>query len=132
MAMMESQRSARSCKPRPRTLFILLSAVGIATANAEANWPHWRGPQDNGSTPGGTYPVRWDAEKVLWKAPLPGKGCSTPIVWNGHVFITQAIEKENRRTLMCFDQKSGKPLWQSGVTYTEKEPTHETNPYCSA
>jgi outer membrane protein assembly factor BamB len=33
---------------------------------------------------------------------------------------------------MCFDRKSGKLLWQSGVTYSDPEPTHPTNPYASA
>ena len=45
--------------------------------------------------------------------------------------VTQAIQKENRRTLMCFDRSDGKLLWQSGVSYTENEPTQEMNPYCS-
>jgi outer membrane protein assembly factor BamB len=42
------------------------------------------------------------------------------------------VEKENRRTVMCFDRTSGKVLWQQGPTYTEKELTHATNPQCSA
>ncbi len=33
---------------------------------------------------------------------------------------------------MCFDRADGKLLWQSGVSYTEEEPTQESNPYCSA
>jgi outer membrane protein assembly factor BamB len=33
---------------------------------------------------------------------------------------------------MCFDRADGRLLWQSGVTYTEDEKSHETNPYCSA
>src|SRR5687768_7164410 len=33
---------------------------------------------------------------------------------------------------MCFDRKDGKLLWQSGVTYTEREQTQRDNPYCSA
>jgi hypothetical protein len=33
---------------------------------------------------------------------------------------------------MCFDRGTGKLRWQSGVTYTEKEPTQRENPYCAA
>ena len=33
---------------------------------------------------------------------------------------------------MCFNRADGKLLWQSGVTYTEKEQTQPNNPYCSA
>ena len=32
---------------------------------------------------------------------------------------------------MCFNRADGKLLWQKGVTYTEEEPTHDTNPYCA-
>ena len=63
---------------------------------------------------------------------LPDRGNSSPIVWGGKVFVTQAIEKEGRRTLMCLDRQNGKLLWQKGVLFKEKEATHRTNPYCSA
>ena len=53
------------------------------------------------------------------------------MVWGDRVFILQAVEKENRRTVMCFDRRDGKVLWQSGVTYAEKESSHPDNPYCS-
>ena len=45
-------------------------------------------------------------------------------------FVTQAVGKQ--RMLMCFNRADGKLLWQQGVTAKEKEPTHQTNPYCSA
>jgi outer membrane protein assembly factor BamB len=69
---------------------------------------------------------------VKWKVPLPDRGNSTPIVWGSRVFVTQPLEKENRRTLLCLDRADGKLLWQSGVTYTDKEASHKTNPQCSA
>ena len=45
---------------------------------------------------------------------------------------TQAVAKENRRALFTFDLKTGKELWQAGVTFEGKEPTNHQNPYCSA
>jgi outer membrane protein assembly factor BamB len=45
--------------------------------------------------------------------------------------MTQAMPEEKRRTLMCFDRGTGKLRWQSGVSYTEPEPTQEDNPYCA-
>ena len=100
---------------------------------ASANWPGWRGPEGTGISLETKLPVRWSTnENVRWHTPLPERGNSTPIIWNNSVFITQAIEKENRRMLMCFDRKTGKQRWQKGVTYPEKEPAHETNAYCSA
>jgi outer membrane protein assembly factor BamB len=78
-------------------------------------------------------PTEWSREKnIRWRVPLPDRGNSTPIIWRDRVFVTQAIEKEGWRGLMCFDRRDGKLLWKTGVTYTESEPTHATNPYCSA
>ena len=108
---------------------ILLLAVGIQAGN----WPAWHGPNGSGVTPETNLPVRWSAtENVRWKVPLPDRGNSSPIVWRDRVFITQAIEKENRLTVMCLNRADGRVLWRSGITRSEKDPTHETNPYGSA
>ena len=77
--------------------------------------------------------MRWSTnENVRWRVPLPERGNSTPIIWRNRVFVTQAIDKEGRRMLMCFDRANGKLLWQQGPIYPEKELTHETNPQCAA
>jgi len=89
-------------------LFILATAFG-ATAEP-ANWPRWRGPGDNGSIARGTYPAKWDTTNILWKVPVPGKGCSTPIVWDKRIFLT--APSNGLDTVLAFDW-SGKPLWQT-------------------
>ena len=95
------------------------------------NWPQWRGPQGTGVSSERNLPLRWSTnENVRWRVPLPERGNSTPIVWDQRVFITQA--EGSRRTVRCLNRDDGKLLWQSGVTYPEKEASHETNPLCSA
>jgi outer membrane protein assembly factor BamB len=96
------------------------------------NWPAWRGGKLSGVSSEKGLPLRWsETDNVRWRVPLPGPGNSSPIVWGDRVFVSQAVERENRRTLMCFDRTDGRLLWQKGVTYTGDEPTHETNPYCA-
>jgi outer membrane protein assembly factor BamB len=96
------------------------------------NWPGWRGPEGTGVSADEHVPQTWSTnENIRWHAALPGPGNSSPIVWRNRVFITQSVKNENRRTLMCLDRATGKLLWQSGVSYTEDEPTQENNPYCS-
>jgi outer membrane protein assembly factor BamB len=92
----------------------LLVGLGIclvcASAAVAANWPNWRGPDFNGVAGGGGYPTHWSGtENVLWKAELPGKGSSTPIVWNDRIFLTCAIDGKNG--VICFDG-NGKKIWQ--------------------
>ena len=90
-------------------LFVLF-ATNVAIAEAQTNWPRWRGPRDNGSVESGNYPIKWDADNVLWKAPLPGKGCSTPIVWNERIYLTAPADGND--AVLAFDW-TGKQLWQT-------------------
>jgi outer membrane protein assembly factor BamB len=91
---------------------LLASSAWLAEVSAvaePANWPHWRGLADSGSTTNGTYPVKWDATNVLWKTALPGKGCSTPVVWEGRIFLTAPVNGQD--AALAFDW-AGKELWQ--------------------
>jgi len=69
---------------------------------------------------------------VRWRTPLPERGNSTPAVWENRIFVTQAIEKENRCSVICFSRQDGKLLWQTGVLCPEKETTYPENPLCSS
>ena len=96
-------------------LFCLAAAIFLAgnlsAVENDSNWPRWRGSRDNGSTDTGKYPVKWDANTHLsWKIQLPGKGCSTPIVWNGRIYVTAPVEGQD--ALLALDA-SGKLLWQA-------------------
>src|SRR6266542_3030075 len=105
----------------------------VSPAALADNWPQWRGPEGTGVSADRNLPLHWSTnENVRWRSALPDRGNSTPIVWSNRVFITQAIEKENRRTVMCFNRADGQLLWQTGVTWAGKEARHETNPLCSA
>src|SRR5215831_13633008 len=89
------------------TLFISCAAT---LAIPQTNWPRWRGPDDIGSVESGDYPVTWDATKPAWKAALPGKGCSTPIVWEHRIYLTAPANGLD--AALAFDW-SGKLLWQT-------------------
>jgi outer membrane protein assembly factor BamB len=84
--------------------------TGAFGADDKANWSHWRGPNDNGSMSEGVYPVTWDANTVLWKAQLPGKGCSTPVVWERRILLTAPVNGQD--AVLAFDW-DGKQLWQT-------------------
>jgi outer membrane protein assembly factor BamB len=110
---------------------VLPLVLCAAAAVSAADWPAWRGPRGNGVSTETDLPTKWSAtDNVRWRVPLPEAGNSTPIVSRGRVFVTQAVGE--RRTLMCFEREGGKVLWQKGIETKEKEPTHGTNPYCSA
>lgn len=91
-------------------------AAWIALGAETPNWPQWRGPEGTGIAAPGTYPVTFSAaEGVLWKSALPGKGCSTPLVW-GECIVLTAAAGEGTNGLdcaVCFEWTTGKKLWQT-------------------
>lgn len=112
---------------------VLLLASCTAPVAWADNWPAWRGPTGQGQCTDKNVPLKWSpTENVRWKVSLPGPGNSTPIVWEDHIFLTQATEKGHKRSLLCLRKDDGKTRWERTISYTEPEPTHETSPYCSA
>ena len=55
---------------------------------SHADWPRWRGPSDLGSVESGDFPAEFNDKTIRWKTPLPGKGCSTPIVVDETIYVT--------------------------------------------
>ena len=109
---------------------LLFHLVLIATA-VGAPWSGWRGAEGMGVSSDTELPLTWSStENVKWKVALPERGNSTPVVWGDRVFVTQAVGDE--RLILCFSRTDGKELWRAGARNVEKEPTHDTNPYCSA
>src|SRR4051812_44552150 len=90
----------------------LLLAVG------PGDWANWRGP-DNDGMARGDAPVRWsDTENIAWKAAIPGRGHSSPVVWGDRIFVTTAVPTgsgalpEHKFVVLCFDRTNGKLLWE--------------------
>jgi len=85
-------------------------ALGILTVPliAAENWPSWRGPGSNGVVPGKQPPLELDG-KLLWKVELPGRGCSTPIVWENRIFVTSPVGDQDG--VVAYDA-AGKELWR--------------------
>jgi outer membrane protein assembly factor BamB len=58
------------------------------------NWPQWRGPLATGTAMHADPPLIWneaDGTNIRWKTEIPGRGHSTPIVWDDRIFLTTAI-----------------------------------------
>ncbi|MCX6855308.1 MAG: PQQ-binding-like beta-propeller repeat protein [Verrucomicrobia bacterium] len=110
---------------------LLCFSLVVTSAATAAPWPAWRGAGGNGVCEETELPLKWSAtENVKWKVALPERGNSTPIVWGDQIFITQAVGHE--RLVLCFSRQDGKELWRAGAKEVADEPTHSTNPYCSA
>jgi len=55
------------------------------------NWAQWRGPVASGVAPNANPPIHWsETNNVRWKIGLPGKGHSSPIVYDHAVYVLLA------------------------------------------
>lgn len=91
------------------TCLIFLSVRSGVSADTP-DWRSWRGPSGNGSIEQGTYPVKFSSEKYLWRTVLPGKGCSTPILLDGKIFLT--CPADGHDALLCYDSH-GAEKWRT-------------------
>jgi outer membrane protein assembly factor BamB len=61
-------------------------------------------------------PTNWDGpagRNVRWKADLPGRGVSGPVVARGKVYVTACGgARQDRLYVLCFDAAGGKRLWE--------------------
>jgi len=74
-------------------LALLMAAAGAfvrAQAPDQAHWPQWRGPFFNGMARGDAPTVWSDTSNIKWKADIPGRGHSTPVIWGDKIFLTTA------------------------------------------
>lgn len=96
---------------RAAAVWLILGALACFAAN----WPQWRGPFLNGSSPEANLPETWSkTENVLWSTPLPGPGHATPIIWDDTVFVTSPDADANL-LLLCLDRSKGQIRWQKTV-----------------
>jgi outer membrane protein assembly factor BamB len=115
--------------------FILLSVwLGwIAIAQA-GDWRQFRGSESNGLGDDILPPTKFSAtENVAWKAPLPGRGLSSPIVVGDRVFVTCSSGfRDDRLHVICFDIKEGSKLWERQYSATGRTSHHPKNPVASS
>ena len=117
--------------------------VSSQAADAERFWPQWRGPHFKGVSTTANPPITWSETKnIAWKAPLPGRGNSTPVIWGDRLFVTSAVPAGvtgeaqhtprgglpqrgmHRFVVLAIDRKTGKTVWER--TAREQEP-HEAS-----
>jgi outer membrane protein assembly factor BamB len=82
--------------PHPLPLAVLVATLPVTLAAAEPASPQWRGPAGDGHAPAAhDLPVTWsETHNVAWKTPLEGRGWSSPVIGDGRIWMTTAVERE--------------------------------------
>ncbi len=108
--------------------YLILLAFGLGLCAVQAgDWPQFRGPNGSSVSDEKDLPTQWSAtENVRWKAELPGRGLSNPVIAGGKVFVTASSGyRQNRLHVLCFDAGTGARLWERQFTSTGNTGCHE-------
>ncbi len=93
-------------------LLTVACAFALFGGVSAQDWPHWRGPNYDGSATAKNLPLDFGTEeRVRWSVDMPGPGACTPIVIGDRVFLSSVDSKKERLVALCLDCKTGKTLW---------------------
>ena len=110
--------------------WICTIAVFALSLNAPASdWTEFRGPGGQGHSSARNLPTKWSPElNVTWKTALK-PGWSSPVLYQGKVFLTTAEKKKDGLSLgvVAIDQKSGRIVWEKTVLSGNETKNHKKN-----
>jgi outer membrane protein assembly factor BamB len=97
------------------------------------NWTEFRGTHGDGWARGSHPPVAWSETKnIKWKTEIHGKGWSSPVIWNGQIWLTTATEDGKQMFALAIDRQTGEVLHDILVFENENPQfCHATNSYAS-
>ena len=121
--------------PNQTSTALLVLLILTSAAVQAGDWPRFRGPNGDGISTEGPIPAKWDlATNLKWKADLPGKGSSSPIVLGDRIFVTcysgygeaaGGDAAQLARHLVCVEKSSGKILWTKTVKNSAEEDRYQ-------
>jgi outer membrane protein assembly factor BamB len=101
-------------------LFLCFSTVFVSTsahtAVTTSDWPQWRGPERNGTSPETGLLKEWPAggPKLLWQVNDIGDGYSTPAVVGKRIYLMSNRGMDNE-FVQALSTQDGKPVWTTRV-----------------
>ncbi|MBL8849084.1 MAG: PQQ-binding-like beta-propeller repeat protein [Planctomycetaceae bacterium] len=101
---------------------------------AGENWPQFRGPSGQGFVSSDVQlPVEWSESKnVVWKREITGLGHSSPVVWDGQIWVTTAAVDGSVLGAVGLDAATGDVLHEVFLFRpTKVDGIHHDNSYAS-
>ncbi len=109
----------------------LLGMAGAEPPTGEQEWTRFRGTGGTGVAADADFAQPLGEELVAWRAALPGRGHSSPVVWGERVFLTCEDGARGERHVLCFAAKDGAELWRVTDRFEPHE-QHELNSFASS
>lgn len=103
----------------------------VTAATVVGEWRAFRGTEST-AVATAPAPTSWsDTENIAWKADLPGRGLSSPIIVGDRVYLTASSGgRQDRMHVLCLDSVTGKQLWERQFWATGRTASHPTT--CNA
>ncbi len=125
-----------------RPLLLSVGLLLLPTPILAADWLEFRGPDGKGTYTGPALPTKWGTDtNVVWKAAVPGKGWSSPIVIGDDVVLTTAVPSSDSDPkpdyslrVLCFSAKDGSKKWEKEIFVEEGKSAplpHKKNSHAS-
>ena len=113
-------------------LLVLVAAMSCA-APGWSDWPQFRGPDGQGHANASDLPVVWsETQNIRWKAPIPGKGWSSPVIAGDQIWLTTALDEARSLRAICVNLKDGKITHDVEVFHwNEEQPVHAKNSHAT-
>lgn len=116
---------------RNLSVWILTLTVAISMESHAQNQHGWRGPNRDGIYPETGLLKEWPAEGPvqLWETEDAGKGYSSPVIVNGHLYITGMNEDEDKEIFSAYTL-DGKKEYEVvyGTPWLKSYPETRTTP----
>ena len=107
-----------------------LCIFGVLRVDLSAEeWSRFRGPNGSGVAEASNLPATFDSTNTVWKIDV-GKGWSSPVTWQGKVFITEETGP-GKRAVVCLNMRDGHRLWAYDVPFAEHR-KHNFNNFASS
>ena len=93
-------------------LTFLIFAWAMPAAGADGEWTRFRGPNGCGVGEASGIPETWTERDYNWKVELPGKGFSSPVIWDDRLYLTSTIEEQTTFIALCLNTADGSVRWK--------------------
>ncbi|MBV6499064.1 MAG: Outer membrane protein assembly factor BamB [Prosthecobacter sp.] len=101
----------------------LLTLAALCGTSAAADWLQFRGP--NASAVSTEAQAPGPKVAIDWKAELPGRGLSSPVVVGDKVFVTcSSGPDQSNLHVFCFSATDGKKVWERVMKATGRTMSH--------
>jgi len=96
----------------PVLLTSILFGSTAPVAAGDQEWARFRGPNGCGIGQASHIPETWTERDYNWRIQLPGKGFSSPVIWDDRLYVTSTIEESATFITVCLNTTDGSVKWK--------------------